>query len=179
MEEYVLNEENISYQTKRIKYIINADCWECISHSSHTNNGYLSIGRNKKRYLMHRYIYEMQYGLIPEDKVIMHICDNPKCININHLKLGTQKENIKDMINKGRRNPNSIPKKKLNEQQLLKIKEMLLNKTYIREIEEQFPVSGYVISRIKQGKSIYSEFLGGGFNDWMAEKVIEEEKGSN
>ncbi|KKM23639.1 hypothetical protein LCGC14_1613240 [marine sediment metagenome] len=50
----------------------------------------------------HRYTWIIRNGDIPEEKVICHTCDNGLCININHLFLGTQKDNVHDMIKKGR-----------------------------------------------------------------------------
>ena len=43
-------------------------------------------------------------GQIPKGLVIMHHCDNTRCINIDHLQAGTQRENLRDMIAKGRQN---------------------------------------------------------------------------
>lgn len=51
-------------------------------------------------YMMSRNDYEL-----PEGMVVMHSCDNRKCVNPDHLTLGTHKENLQDMINKSRANP--------------------------------------------------------------------------
>lgn len=51
----------------------------------------------------HREMYFVTHGthLVPDD-VVMHLCDNPSCINPEHLRLGTNLENIRDMLAKGR-----------------------------------------------------------------------------
>jgi hypothetical protein len=101
--EYILDElgnKSGNNKAMKIKYIINNDCWECISHKD-KGNGYIEIGRNGRKYL-HRYVYEIYYGEIPKNMVIMHKCDNRKCINPSHLKLGTHQDNMNDKINKGR-----------------------------------------------------------------------------
>lgn len=71
--------------------------------SKHTN-GYATIyDPNKKRKVRtHRYMFEQAFGTIPVGLVIMHICDNRACSNLQHLKLATQSENITDMYKKGR-----------------------------------------------------------------------------
>jgi len=50
----------------------------------------------------HRVMYEAVYGEIPEGSVVMHTCDNPKCVNPDHLTVGTQIENVQDRDAKGR-----------------------------------------------------------------------------
>src|SRR5262245_45314784 len=50
----------------------------------------------------HRLMWFVYHGFIPHKKVIMYLCDNRKCINPRHLKLGDDKENLRDMRNKGR-----------------------------------------------------------------------------
>lgn len=67
------------------------------------NNGYGRFEVNGKYYLAHRVSYEHYYGYKPSSKeVVMHKCDNPSCVNPFHLSLGSQKDNIQDMRNKGR-----------------------------------------------------------------------------
>lgn len=66
------------------------------------NEGYGYIKRNGKNVFAHRLVYEETYGPIPEGMVVRHSCDNPPCVNINHLTLGTQADNIRDMHQRGR-----------------------------------------------------------------------------
>lgn len=47
-------------------------------------------------------VYEWVNGSIPKGLVVRHECDNPACVNINHLLLGTQKDNVHDSIKRRR-----------------------------------------------------------------------------
>jgi hypothetical protein len=87
-----------------IEYVVNEKgCHIGISHT-HDKDGYMKIQRNKKCWHAHRWVYTQTYGDIPKGMVVMHSCDEPSCININHLSLGTIKDNNHDMIRKGRDN---------------------------------------------------------------------------
>ena len=49
-----------------------------------------------------RVLWENSYGPIPPGLIIRHRCDNPTCINLDHLELGTQLDNIQDRVDRGR-----------------------------------------------------------------------------
>ena len=70
----------------------------------------------------HRFVYEQHNGPIPKGMVIMHTCDNPPCINIDHLRLGTHKDNCDDKVNKDRHVKGTQCKKKLTDQEVLNIR---------------------------------------------------------
>lgn len=64
--------------------------------------GYGRFRVGDKKVSSHRFSYELINGRIPKGKIIMHTCDNPSCVNPNHLVLGTQKQNMRDASNKNR-----------------------------------------------------------------------------
>lgn len=96
-------------RAKKLDFAINSDgCFLCTTHNNRriTPDGYESIRvtRAGKQVLLHRWIYEEMFGPIPPGMVVLHKCDNSLCINPEHMQIGTQKENVDDMIQKGRAN---------------------------------------------------------------------------
>lgn len=61
---------------------------------------WITVDGKKYTTTKHRAVFFKHYGFIPE--VVMHICDNARCINPVHLKAGTQLDNVRDMLTKGR-----------------------------------------------------------------------------
>ena len=77
-------------------------CWGWTG--SGTKFGYGNFYVNNKMVRAHRFSYELHKGPVPNGHFVMHTCDNPKCTNPEHLEVGTNQENIKDMRRKGRSN---------------------------------------------------------------------------
>lgn len=85
------------------KVLVNetTDCWEF--QGAKNNIGYGMIRDDKKMRTTHRVSFEEHNGVkIPPGFCVCHTCDNPSCVNPLHLWLGTMKQNMDDMIAKGR-----------------------------------------------------------------------------
>lgn len=97
------------------------DCW--IWKNSKTPAGYGKFMYRKKHWLTHRLSYYFANGEIPLGMQVLHRCDNPSCINPNHLFLGTQAMNMKDMVAKNRSlKGTKHPSAKLTEEQVRMIR---------------------------------------------------------
>lgn len=108
--------------------------------------GYGLIYFNKSQILVHRFLYQL---LNPNTnithKIILHTCDNLSCINPEHLKLGTQQDNIQDCSNKNRWG--KYRHSKLTEDQAKEIKYSLLpNRIFI----EKYKISKQLVSAIRK-----------------------------
>ena len=81
--------------------VTESGCWEWGGSRDGRGYGTVSVGSDGHPYA-HRFSYETFIGKIPDGHVICHRCDNPPCINPAHLFVGTQADNVQDMVSKGR-----------------------------------------------------------------------------
>lgn len=79
---------------------IEIGCWMWTGGIVHGYGCWEVDGRRERA---HRWAWELFVGPIPEGMHVLHRCDNPPCVNPNHLFLGTQTDNVQDMDAKGRR----------------------------------------------------------------------------
>jgi hypothetical protein len=78
-------------------------CWDWIGNCFPNGYGQISIGgRSGKKYLGHRVSYELFFGEISGNLLVLHHCDNRRCVQPAHLFLGTHLDNTMDMIRKER-----------------------------------------------------------------------------
>lgn len=79
-------------------------CWEWQGNIGAYGYGLFSAYKDGRHYTAraHRFSYEAFVGVIPDNMVVMHTCDNPACVRPDHLQVGTNRENSEDMVQKGR-----------------------------------------------------------------------------
>lgn len=79
-------------------------CWLWIRGTNKRGYGQFNSGVTKgyKNTRAHRYSWELVNGVIPEDLQVLHKCHNPKCVNPEHLYLGTHRQNMDDRIRRNR-----------------------------------------------------------------------------
>lgn len=120
-------------------------CYETIGPK--TKDGYHPICRyidGKARTLYaHRVAYEQAHGPIPEGLIVLHKCDNPSCINPDHLRVGTYKDNMEDMILKGRKKT----KYKLSPEQY---REIYVSTTQLEETAKKFGIKISHVASIRR-----------------------------
>ena len=122
-------------------------CFNCISHAP-CGGGYVMIRMHGKRRSMHRHVYEECYGEIPVGMLIRHSCDNPKCINPEHLLLGTVMDNTRDKIERGRQAKGTdFPNAKLTQSDVIAIRND--TKSYHKDLAAKYGISRVKITKIK------------------------------
>ena len=87
---------------------------------------------------------------VPDGMVVMHSCDTPRCVNINHLRIGTQAENMADRDAKGRYAllGSKSPLAKLDEEKVLEIRAKASAGETARKLSVDFQVSLTTVVRI-------------------------------
>jgi len=100
-----------------------------------------------------RVSYALYVGQIPDGMLVCHRCDNPSCVNPDHLFLGTNQDNISDMDSKGRRHVSRGTKHgmaKLSDAEVLEIKKAPGKQ---RDIAKKFGISQAMVNNIKLNKN--------------------------
>jgi hypothetical protein len=131
------------------------ECWEWQRYC--LPNGYARFRYEGKMQYIHRVSWKLENGEIPEGIKVCHSCDNRKCVNPSHLFLGTQRENLQDMVEKGRsakQKGTENGRVKLTDIQIVELrKEYRIGNYSQRELAKIYGVSQQLISRIVNRKN--------------------------
>ena len=106
----------------------------------------------------HRVSFEIHYGPIPNGMAVLHACDNTSCVNPIHLFLGTQADNVKDMVAKGRarttpRYGEDNPMARLTWEKVRQIRTLAATGLKQSRIAKKFGASPMAISRVVRNLS--------------------------
>lgn len=113
---------------------------DCIVWTSKRDaRGYGRVRWRGRTRRAHRVLYEVEFGPIAEGLVVCHVCDNPPCIKPTHLFVGTQADNIADMVRKGRLGPRS-PKRKLTADLVLLIRKWVAGGASLRQLSKSLGI---------------------------------------
>jgi hypothetical protein len=125
------------------------DCWNWTG--AKTRLGYGSIGVDGKTMSAHRVAWAMEYGSLPDDKDVCHHCDNPGCVNPKHLFLGTETDNMRDKMSKGRGNQQKGERNgnaKLTSEAVTHIRELAQQGRRLVDIAAIFGISDITVGAI-------------------------------
>lgn len=126
-------------------------CWEWTAGKYRGGYGHFrkKVGDKWKMYKAHRYSYEIFKGEIPEGLLICHSCDNPSCVNPDHLFPGTVKDNSDDCVKRGRHKFGRNPKHRhLDKETADKIRIDHKQGLSYKELEIKYSQSKAQISRV-------------------------------
>jgi hypothetical protein len=133
-------------------------CWIFMGATNDFGYGIVGTGgRGSPNDRAHRITYKHFKGEIPDGMFVCHTCDVPSCCNPDHLFLGTNQDNVNDMISKRRnskppRNPHVIgsvhPGSKLNEMQVVEIRALYAQGKTQKELADVYGVARQSISKI-------------------------------
>jgi len=127
-------------------------CWEWTASCAGAGYGQMKLPKQRKQEYSHRLAYMIYKGPIAEGQFVCHTCDNTKCCNPDHLFLGTQKENLRDMASKGRSTHGvTNPMAKLTEKDVVEIFACLAAGMSQTKIAKAFGVHQSAISKINRG----------------------------
>lgn len=135
----------------RIMPITECGCWIFEGCLNAKGYGDFCISGNEHR-LAHRVSYEIFKGPIPKGAFVLHSCDIPSCVNPDHLRVGTQRDNMQDCIRRGRNGTAGVKNEfsKLTDEA---VKEIRASSASLSVLAAKFNVAISSISQVRNWKT--------------------------
>lgn len=126
-------------------------CWSWMM--SKTKRGYGVFYFNGRRTTAHRFAYASSRGPIPENMCVCHTCDNPGCVNPDHLYLGTHNDNMRDKAERKRVVSNPLKAErhwnaKLKNQDVIEIRNLWKQGWKQKDIGNKFGITARYVCEI-------------------------------
>lgn len=144
-------------------------CWLWTASKRYKGYGAFTYRKNGRviQGRAHRYSYELHKGEIPLGLFVLHECDTPSCVNPAHLFLGTNEDNVKDMMTKGRHisggtlcgNNGKWPRgekhhaAKMNPSKIQELKTLRANGSSYTDLSTRFNIGLSTIFKILKGRT--------------------------
>lgn len=130
---------------------VGTPCWTWQAY--HNRKGYGVSGTRRNAHLAHRMAWAIEHT-DPGEAIVMHLCDNRRCVRPDHLRLGTHQDNMTDMVNKNRHVPcpGEDTESKLTEADVLAIR-AIGRAEPLRVLAARYGVSKVMISYVLLGRS--------------------------
>jgi len=114
-------------------------CW--VWKSSIHHKGYGQFRYNGGMKSSHRVAYELSFGKIPTGMSVLHKCDNPICVNPEHLFCGTHTDNMRDMCRKGRHSRKK-PMARMTASEVIECRRLYaLGKATVKDLSKRFSLT--------------------------------------
>jgi len=127
------------------------DCWLYRGHIMHKGYGLFWTGEKVVR--AHRYSWQLSFG-DPGALHVLHDCDNPPCVNPDHLFLGTEKDNADDKVSKGRQSKGeSHGCARLTREKVSEIRQLRARGVKQLKVARMFGVGKATIADIEHGRT--------------------------
>jgi hypothetical protein len=129
------------------------ECWEWNGYRYPAGHGQIGRGRRGDGLAYtHVVSWELMNGKVPDGLLVCHSCDNPPCINPNHLFIGTHADNTRDMVKKRRHSYGELCAKTLNNEKVREIRKFLASGETQQIVAQKFGVSRSLVGMIGQFK---------------------------
>lgn len=148
-------------------------CWLWTAGKDKDGYGKFTVqrpdGSGQRHVRAHTFAWERAHGPVPAGMVLMHRCDTPACVRVDHLRLGTVAENVADRVAKGRSarglrsghytKPERMPRgarhgnSTIGEEQARRVRELLGSGLMPAEIAGAMRISVHVVRQIRAGKT--------------------------
>jgi hypothetical protein len=129
-------------------------CWLWTAAVRRADEGYGAFWLNGRHVPAHRVAFELTNGQIGDDQVVAHRCDNPRCVNPDHLFATTQRGNMEDKVQKGRQAAGERNSKaKLTSSQVAEIRHAYAAGERSIRLAERFGIDRTNVWNIVSGKT--------------------------